>query len=92
MPTQDSTDNNCENVSYGASTYVWCRGSSQERGPHPIFVSSPVQYLHGSGGRFMVLSCQYEDCSAFGKAMHYDEKDLRFQDGYVPPVGREPLA
>lgn len=81
---RDSLDNRCENVSYGASTYVWCQGSSQERGQHPIFVSSPVHYLHEPNGRFVVLTCHHEDCSACGKPNHYEERDLRFQDGYVP--------
>lgn len=84
MPAQDSLDNICETVSYGASTYVWCRGYSEERGPHPIFVSSPVRFLHGPTGRFTVLICRHEDCSACGRPSRYEEKELRFQDGYAP--------
>lgn len=81
---QDSLDNGFESVSYGPSTYVWCQGASTERGRHPIFVSSPVRFQHGTGGRFTVLTCHHEDCSACAKPTRYEEKEIRFQDGYVP--------
>ena len=85
MSTKDSMDNNWESVSYGPSIYVWCQGSSKERGQHPLFVSSPVHFQHGPGGRFMVLTCHHEDCSACGKPNRYEEKELGFQDGYPAP-------
>ena len=91
MANQDSMDSAaCEAVSYGASTYVWCRGTSPEDGPHPIFVSSPVMFMHGPGGRFAMLKCHHEDCSACGKPSRYEEQELRFQDGYVPRVEKRP--
>ncbi|HWF92918.1 MAG TPA: hypothetical protein VN684_11580 [Terriglobales bacterium] len=83
---QDSLNNGCESVSYGASTYVWCQGSSHERGKHPIFVSSPVRFQHETAGRFTVLSCHHEDCSVYGKPTRYEENEIRFQDGYIPRV------
>jgi hypothetical protein len=70
----------CEEVSYSASTYVWCKGESKLLGRHPIFVSSPVRF---EGGRFTFLTCPHKSCSLHAQPTRYSEEDIGFQTGYV---------
>lgn len=73
-----------ELVTYGASAYVWCKGTLIGLDRHPIFVSSPVRFLRDEGGRYTLLVCHDQACSLCGQAIHYAESELGFQDGYVP--------
>jgi hypothetical protein len=69
---------------YGASAYVWCKGSLSGIDRHPIFVSSPVKFLRDEGGRYILLACPDQACSLCGHATRYEESELGFQDDYVP--------
>ena len=73
-----------EQVSYAPSTYVWCKGRLSELDRHPIFVSSPVNFLRDEGGRYTLLACHDQACSFCDRATRYEETELGFQDGYVP--------
>ena len=70
----------CEEVFYPASTYVWCKGESKLLGRHPIFVSSPVRF---GTGRFTLLTCPHKSCSLHAQPTRYSEVEIRFQDGYI---------
>jgi hypothetical protein len=78
-----------EEVSYGPSIYVWCKGSSSRLGRHPIFVSSPVKFTRDESGRHTVLHCHHETCSLCGKPTRYEENEIGFQAGYVRPKSGE---
>ena len=84
-----NTVEECEKVSYPASTYVWCKGESKLLGRHPIFVSSPVRFTPVPPSRFTLLTCHDRSCSLYGHATHYLEEEIGFQDGYV---FRKPFA
>jgi hypothetical protein len=73
----------CEEVSYPASTYVWCKGESQMLGRHPIFVSSPVRFRVLPATRLALLTCPHRSCSLHGRPTPYSEEEIGFQDGYV---------
>jgi hypothetical protein len=73
----------CEEVSYPAGTYVWCKGVSSELGRHPIFVSSPVRFKSDPDGRFTFLICRHPTCSLCGEAKCYLENEIGFQDRFV---------
>src|SRR5215472_14830713 len=73
----------CEEVSYPASTYVWCKGESKLLGRHSIFVSSPVRFSPVPPGRFTLLTCPYRSCSLHRQPTRYSEDEIGFQDGYV---------
>ena len=73
----------CEEVSYPASTYVWCKGESKLLGRHPIFVSSPVRFTVLPPSRITLLTCPHRSCSLHGQPTHYSEEEIGFQDGYV---------
>jgi len=75
----------CEQVSYPASTYVWCKGESKLLGRHAIFVSSPVKFTLHPQGRITRLTCPYLTCSLHGQPTVYSEEEIGFQDGYVFP-------
>jgi hypothetical protein len=75
----------CEQVSYSASAYVWCKGVSSKRGRHPIFVSSPLEFTAGPNGRYTLLTCRQATCSLCGEATGYEEKEIGFQDEIVLP-------
>ena len=70
----------CKEVSYPASTYVWCKGVSSLLGRHPIFVSSPVRF---ETGKFTFLTCPHRSCSLHGAPTRYSEEEIGFQDGYI---------
>jgi hypothetical protein len=70
----------CEEVFYPCSTYVWCKGVSSLLGRHPIFLSSPVRF---DTGRFTLLTCHNPSCSLHGRPTRYSEGEIGFQDGYV---------
>jgi hypothetical protein len=72
----------CEEVSYPASTYVWCKGESKLLGRHPLFLSSPVRFTVLPATRVTVLTCPHRSCSLHGEPMRYSEEELGFQDGY----------
>lgn len=74
-----------EQVTYAPSIYVWCKGSSIELGPHPIFVSSPVKFARDEKGRYTVLRCHHKTCSLCGQPTRYRENEIGFQTGYVRP-------
>lgn len=78
MKTDDS-----EEVSYPASTYVWCKGESRLLGRHPVFVSSPVKFTRTPETRFTMLTCPFPSCSMHGKPTRYFEEEIGFQEGYV---------
>lgn len=83
----------CEEVSYPASTYVWCKGESKVLGRHPIFVSSPVRFTVLPPNRITPLTCPHRSCSRHGQPTHYSEEDIGFQDGYVfRKPGPEPTS
>lgn len=75
----------CEEVSYPASTYVWCRGESTLLGRHPIFVSSPVKFRRIPQSRVTTLTCTHRSCSLHAQPTQYSEEEIGFQDGYVLP-------
>jgi hypothetical protein len=70
----------CQEVFYPVSTYVWCKGVSSLLGRHPIFVSSPVRF---ESARFTLLTCPHRSCSLHRQPTRYSEEDIGFQDGYV---------
>ena len=74
-----------EQVFYSASAYVWCKGVSSKLGRHPIFVSSPVAFAAGPGGRYTLLKCHQATCSFCGEATPYDEKEIGFEDEILLP-------
>jgi len=78
-----NTAEGCEEVSYPASTYVWCKGESKLLGRHAIFVSSPVRFRAIAPGRFTLLTCPHTSCSLHGQPTRYLEDEIGFQDGYV---------
>ena len=57
----------CEEVWYPASTYVWCEGESKLLGRHAIFVSSPVRFRSLAASRLTLLSCPHTSCSLHGQ-------------------------
>jgi hypothetical protein len=75
-----------EEVTYAPSIYVWCKGSSSRLGRHPIFVSSPVKFARDERGRYALLACHDQACPLCDQATRYEESDIGFQDGYVPPA------
>ena len=72
-----------ERVWYPASTYVWCKGTSNRLGKHPVFVSSPVKFTHAPDGRFTLQTCGERTCSLYGQGIRYEDSDIGLQDGYV---------
>ena len=72
-----------ERVWYPASTYVWCKGISNQLGKHPVFVSSPVKFIRAPDRRFTLQICGERTCSLYGQRIRYEDKDIGFQDGYV---------
>lgn len=87
-----------EQVTYPVSTYVWCKGSSSRLGRHPIFVSSPVRFIRDESGCYTLLACHDHECPLCDRATRYEETDIGFQTGYVPPGNatteqkKEPIA
>jgi hypothetical protein len=79
-----------EEVSYAPSIYVWCKGSSSSLDRHPIFVSSPVKFLRDEGGRYTLLACHDHACPLCDRATRYEESEIVFQTGYVPPAKGKP--
>ncbi len=73
----------CEQKTFPASTYVWCKGVSSKLGRHPIFVSSPVKFERTTKGLSTVLSCNQPSCSFCGIEIHYHEDEMCFGDGYT---------
>ena len=87
-----------EQVTYPVSTYVWCKGSLSRLDRHPIFVSSPVRFARDENGRYTLLACHDQACRLCGRPTRYEETEMGFQTGYVPPEKahteqeKEPIA
>ena len=82
--------NRYEEITYPASTYVWCKGSSTELSRHPIFVSSPVRFVRDENGRHVLLRCQHKTCSLCGQPTTYGENEMAFQTGMYLLENRQP--